>query len=158
VNGYDDLSATKRSIKSVYQKSEYGPYVKNSVYTYSLDKSTQCQCEYTCDLQELSNGSESIIRSIHTWEEKDKIFIETTVVNCQMSFNPDAELFTLTYYGFPEPEGVVWEKPTPRWVWYLSICGGALLLALLVSWIIRRRVKARGTIVDSLPRPPGTSV
>ncbi len=63
--------------------------------------------------------------------------------------SPRAESeFTLTHYGLPEPEGVVWDKPTPMYIWYLSIAGGAGVLMFLCGWLIKRRAKARAAILS----------
>ena len=65
--------------------------------------------------------------------------------------------FRLSTYGFPEPEGVVWEKPTPSYVWYLSIGDGSLALSFLCGWLLKRRAKARteaATTTSAPPNPP----
>jgi hypothetical protein len=64
--------------------------------------------------------------------------------------------FTATFYGLPEPEGVVWEKPIPSYVWYLSIAGGAVAIMLLCGWLLKRGAKARAAAATttSAPLPP----
>jgi hypothetical protein len=69
--------------------------------------------------------------------------------------NFDYQRFQLSYYGLPEPEGVVWEKPTPSYVWYLSIAGGAAAIMFLCGWLLKRRAKARAAAVPATsPLPP----
>lgn len=46
--------------------------------------------------------------------------------------------FTLTAFGLPEPPGVKWERPTPRWVWAVAAAGGFGLLAALFRRLARR--------------------
>jgi hypothetical protein len=52
-----------------------------------------------------------------------------------------SEIFRLSYYGLPEPEGVVWEKPTPVWVWLLTIASGFAGLAILFRWLQKRAAR-----------------
>jgi hypothetical protein len=50
----------------------------------------------------------------------------------------DPSVFRLSHYGFPEPEGVVWEQPTPVWVW-LAVAAGVLAgFAVLFRWLQKR--------------------
>jgi hypothetical protein len=51
---------------------------------------------------------------------------------------PDEE-FRLTAFGFPEPVGVVWHKPIPRYIWFLVAAGGLGLCALVFRWLARRK-------------------
>jgi len=52
---------------------------------------------------------------------------------------PDEE-FRLTKFGFPEPEGIIWEKPTSRrYLWFLLAGGVSLALGFL---FFRRRARA----------------
>jgi hypothetical protein len=50
---------------------------------------------------------------------------------------PETE-FTMTAFGLPEPVGVTWEKPTPRYVWFLLAAGGFALLMLGFRYVARR--------------------
>lgn len=54
---------------------------------------------------------------------------------------PETE-FRLTAFGLPEPAGVVWDKPTPLYVWVLAAAGIMAMLALLLS-VLRRRAITR---------------
>lgn len=49
------------------------------------------------------------------------------------------EEFMLSAFGLPEPVGVVWTKPTPRYVWFLA--GAAVLVVMAVGfrYLARRR-------------------
>jgi len=52
---------------------------------------------------------------------------------------PDEE-FRLTKFGFPEPEGIIWEKPkSRRYLWFLLAGGVSLALGFL---FFRRRARA----------------
>jgi hypothetical protein len=55
----------------------------------------------------------------------------------------DEAEFTLSAFGLPEPPGVKWEKPTPRYVWFLA---AAMVLGILAAGLrylaSRRAVKA----------------
>ena len=68
-----------------------------------------------------------------------EIVIESTV---QYKFQFLAGLkdtdFRLTAYGFAEPSGVVWQKPTPVYLWLLAGAGGFALLALLLAYLKRQ--------------------
>jgi hypothetical protein len=50
--------------------------------------------------------------------------------------------YSLTAYGFPEPEGVVWKKPIPLYVWLLAGAAAFALIALVCRWLLRRRSKS----------------
>lgn len=52
---------------------------------------------------------------------------------------PDTRDFTLSAYGLPEPVGVTWARPTPRYVWFLLAAGGFVLLAVGFRYLARRR-------------------
>jgi len=51
----------------------------------------------------------------------------------------DASEFQLSYYGFPEPVGVEWERRTPVYVWLLLAAGVLGLLAVVLAWLAKRR-------------------
>lgn len=68
---------------------------------------------------------------------------------------PDSE-FTLTHYGFPEPEGIAWKKPIPNYVWILLGAAGLMLLSLLCSWLLQRRAGAKSLASVSVPSSPKT--
>lgn len=52
---------------------------------------------------------------------------------------PDAQEFTLSAFGLPEPMGVKWEKPTPRYVWFLMAASGFAAIAFLFRYLSRHR-------------------
>lgn len=62
---------------------------------------------------------------------------------CQLRFRAGLkpEDFRLTAYGLPEPNDVVWEKPTPTYVWLLAAAGGFGLLALAFAYLKRRAAR-----------------
>ncbi|MBY0233193.1 MAG: hypothetical protein K2W96_28250 [Gemmataceae bacterium] len=51
----------------------------------------------------------------------------------------DESKFRLSAFGLPEPVGVEWPKPTPRWVWLLVAAAGLAVLAVGFRWFARRR-------------------
>lgn len=51
---------------------------------------------------------------------------------------PDTE-FTMSAFGLPEPVGVVWEKSTPRYVWFLFAAGVFVAIAVGFRLLARRR-------------------
>lgn len=57
---------------------------------------------------------------------------------------PDSREFTLSAFGLPEPVGVTWERPTPRYVWFLTAAAGCGLLGFALRWLGRRREAASG--------------
>lgn len=59
--------------------------------------------------------------------------------NVKYNGNVPDEEFHLSFYGLPEPRGVIWRMPTPWYLWFIA--GGALLVGLGV--ILGRRL-ARG--------------
>ena len=52
---------------------------------------------------------------------------------------PDTSEFTLSAFGLPEPVGVTWEKPTPRYLWFLLAAGIFATLAIGFRYLARRR-------------------
>jgi len=58
---------------------------------------------------------------------------------------PDTREFTLTAYGLPEPVGVTWDKPIPRYIWFLA--GAAIfgILAVGFRYLARRRSLVRSS-------------
>ena len=47
--------------------------------------------------------------------------------------------FTLSAFGLPEPPGVVWEKPTPRYIWFLVAAMVFVAIAVGFRYLARRR-------------------
>ncbi len=69
------------------------------------------------------------------------------------------ESYRLTHYGFPEPEGVVWEKkwPVPLYVWLLGIAGVLAIIALLFTWLRARQSRRLTPVPPIPPQPPPAS-
>jgi hypothetical protein len=55
------------------------------------------------------------------------------------------EEFTLTVYGFPEPVGVVWPKPT-RWYVWLALAAFASLSAAVLFQVVKRRFQGAAPV------------
>jgi len=107
------------------------------------------------DLQlEFDNGRQERLHGSYTYQEVEAggivparlDFISTsgkTVIHWLTEFSltaggpADQREFRLSYYGFPEPFGVEWERPIP---WGLYIIGGTLGMVFVmgVVWRIRR--------------------
>jgi hypothetical protein len=58
---------------------------------------------------------------------------------------PDTHEFTLSAFGLPEPPGVTWERPTPRYIWFLLAAGGFALLAVVFRLLARRTKPTNST-------------
>jgi hypothetical protein len=52
---------------------------------------------------------------------------------------PAEKEFTLSAFGLPEPAGITWEKPTPRFVWVLLAAAICAVLAVAFRYLARRR-------------------
>lgn len=59
---------------------------------------------------------------------------------------PDTREFTVSHYGLPEPVGVKWEKPTPRYVWFLLATGAFAGVAVLFTYLARRARARRAPV------------
>lgn len=59
---------------------------------------------------------------------------------------PDTREFTLSHYGLPEPVGVKWEKPTPRYVWFLIATAAFAGVAVLFTYLARRARARRAPV------------
>lgn len=62
--------------------------------------------------------------------------------SCRVDKDVPEREFTLSAFGLPEPVGVVWEKPTPRYVWFLTAAGGCAALAVGFRFLARRKPAA----------------
>jgi hypothetical protein len=51
----------------------------------------------------------------------------------------DEARLRLTAFDLPEPEGVVWEKPTPYYIYLLSGAAILTLVAIISRWLLSRR-------------------
>ena len=67
------------------------------------------------------------------------------VVESRLTYptNIPEERFTLSAYGFPEPEGVAWERRTPAYVWLLASAGLLAVLATVFTVLKRRASRPR---------------
>jgi len=81
--------------------------------------------------------------TIHAVDEEKKLRTltrEYRITDVSTQQVADDEL-TLTAYGFPEPAGVKWEKPTPRYIWWMlgvGVCAVvSLSCRLAVRWFSR---------------------
>ena len=80
--------------------------------------------------------------------KKIDVFVESTLgakyssifdYNLSAAANVSDSDFTLTAFGLPEPVGVTWEKPTPRYLFFLAAAAGFAVLVVLFRWLARRR-------------------
>lgn len=83
----------------------------------------------------------SQVRIDYEWEVNDSV--------------PDAE-FTLSAFGLPEPMGVEPPERSRTWLWLISAALGLVALALLFTWLKRRRIlagkaRAQASSVRSIP-------
>ena len=84
-----------------------------------------------------------------------------TSTETDFDIDPTADLpeseFTLSAYGLPEPVGVEWKKPTPRYVWFLAAAGLFVALAVGFRMLARRRAataSSRGVSAEKPNAPP----
>jgi hypothetical protein len=56
-----------------------------------------------------------------------------------------AEEFRLSGFGFPEPPGVEWKQPIPLFVWLGLGAFGALIFAIMITWLRQRSTTPRAT-------------
>lgn len=66
---------------------------------------------------------------------------------------PDTE-FTLSAFGLPEPKGIVWDRPSRWYLWFIA----AAVLALAVAGYLRYRSQRRTKLgpSNSAPSPGAT--
>lgn len=68
-----------------------------------------------------------------------------TVTHFQSEPQREEAEFTLSAFGMPEPVGVVWDKPTPRYVWFLVAAGVFIAIAVGFRLLARRRAARLAT-------------
>lgn len=51
--------------------------------------------------------------------------------------SPDPTVFRLTHFGLPEPVGVVWDRPTPLYVWLFAGAAASAIIAVLLTRLYR---------------------
>ena len=108
------------------------------------DSVETCECHY-----DISKPIPVLIRAIievPEWRsEKHGTLTSRRTRTYEIEYNGEIsdDEFWLSHYGFPEPVGVVREKPTPRYLWLLLATGAFLALAIGFRYLARRRA-ARG--------------
>ncbi|HMP60106.1 MAG TPA: hypothetical protein PKD86_12210 [Gemmatales bacterium] len=66
-----------------------------------------------------------------------------TIVTSSFTYGPiPVSQFTLSAYGFPEPFGIEWDRPTPWWL-YALISAGVLFIVTVIVSFWKRRLAAR---------------
>lgn len=105
---------------------------------------------------ELENGRKKRLYGSYTYKDVADQWIvpqrldfttesEGNVIYWQIEFDltanghADEREFRLSYYGFPEPFGVEWERPTPWWLYLGGGTLGLMAVLILISWIRRWR-------------------
>jgi hypothetical protein len=80
----------------------------------------------------------------------------TVTLRCEIKDKHPVDRFTLSHYGLPEPEGVVWEKQrtVPLYVWLIFAAGVLALIALLLTLLRSRRVTRPPELPPSTPPRP----
>lgn len=80
-----------------------------------------------------------------------------TSAETDFDIDPTADLpeseFTLSHYGLPEPVGVEWKKPTPRYLWFLVAAGAFVALAVGFRYLARRRAATAAGEKPNAPPP-----
>lgn len=73
--------------------------------------------------------------------------MRSTRYDLSSQFYPKGD-FTLSAFGLPEPEGVVWDKPTPTYVWLLLAAGVLGLISFVFAWMKRRSTRTPSPAVS----------
>ncbi len=68
----------------------------------------------------------------------DRLHVETSVSQFRCDPRRGEEEFTLSAFGFPEPVGIEWKKPTSRYVWFLLASAVFVILAVGFRYLARR--------------------
>ncbi|HYF33147.1 MAG TPA: hypothetical protein VD993_18610 [Chitinophagaceae bacterium] len=76
-----------------------------------------------------------------TLQESKSYFVQCNVIEEAATNDEDIASFYSTMKFVSSPY-VIYEEPTPKWVWYL-IYGGLLLLALIIFFVLRSKRRAR---------------
>ena len=86
------------------------------------------------------------ITSIKTSRATEPGFVGQTVITTSDTqfelrepYPPADDDFRLSAYGLPEPPGITWERPTPRWHYLLAAAVGFAALAAAIRWFARLR-------------------
>ncbi|MEZ6142406.1 MAG: hypothetical protein R3B84_17745 [Zavarzinella sp.] len=58
--------------------------------------------------------------------------------NVQLNKSIPAEVFRLSHYDLPEPEGIIWEKPIPVWQWIILGVVTCSIIAIILQLFARR--------------------
>jgi hypothetical protein len=73
-------------------------------------------------------------------------FTTETEAACEFRQSDDEyedRAFTLSAYGLPEPHGITWKRPTPRYIYLLIAAGAFALLGLGLRYLAQRRLSSR---------------
>ena len=82
---------------------------------------------------------QSVVREVYPAASGDMEIATDTAFRIDPTVElPDQE-FTLTAYGLPEPVGITWSKPTPRYLWFLVAAGVFIAIAVGFRFLARRR-------------------
>jgi hypothetical protein len=147
---------------------EYPHFVSSKVYTYPVQSGSllldpdhfwvlhefEVQCKYSTgtgtvhemfSFKEDTNGlplptrMHRTVKATVTEIVGDELF-EYDLHNAT-KLPPDEE-FTLSAFGLPEPMGVKLNQPPRTWLWLLAAAVATATLAILFSWLKRRRTTA----------------
>lgn len=124
-------------------------YFIRSVVANRLMNATKGSYEQTSE----SVGTAPMLReflshSIERFLNPSGLFVIDMHSTLKYEYAPDytPESFRLSAYGFPEPAGVAWERPTPRSVWF-GAAAAVLAVISFVLWKLKGRSAAKQSSV-----------
>lgn len=139
--GYIDFDEARHHCvvgSSIAMKSKFSEWIET------------CTCEYASGAG-IPVLSKAVFESPDIRSEKFGNHGSREVRSYDIAYNldiPDDE-FWLSHYGLPEPIGVIREKGTPRYVWFLVAAALFVLLAIILRWLAKRARLARSGPVGS---------
>jgi hypothetical protein len=74
---------------------------------------------------------------------EQKLLREVDILEFAPATDWDESRFRLSAFGLPEPAGVEWPRPTPRWAWLLAAAGALAVMAVGLAWLARQRWRAQ---------------
>ena len=120
-----DRSITQDTTRSIYHESVY-------VYDTSNEWPVPIR-EELWELDERRPDAKTLLRA-------------TDIEDFQSLPKLDESEFRLTAFGLPEPVGITWEEPTPRYIWFLIATGVLGALGIVFRILARRRSAAKAPV------------
>ncbi len=96
---------------------------------------TEIRTEYDGKLGDFPRPKSRVQRT-NDGKAKNGELINTVEIDYKLRLDPsvpDTE-FTLSAFGLPEPRGITWERPTPKWIWYGLGGLGLIAFGVWLRW------------------------